>query len=241
MKIGITVGALALGMIAGTAVAGVPSPYFLRGPFNGWSGTGTPLLDQGGGKFSATVGGLTAGTEFEVKATVDDWSFAGPSAQGSNGAFGNNFRQLVGGSGSMTINFFPATSWSDGWGPSNTNRVGFVDEGQNNWAIMGSFNGWSAELATMASLGGGLYKATIAAAPGSYEFKFRPDGNWDRAVGATFESNGANAFGTINAGDTALDLYLDLPNGRWQAVSVPTPGALALMGLGGLVAARRRR
>lgn len=238
MKLGITVGVLALSMLAGAAMA---QPYYLRGPFNGWSGTGTELIDQGGGMFSATVGGLTSGNEFEVKATVDNWSFSGPSAQGSNGAFGNNLRQKVGASGSMTINFFPALSWSDGWFPDNTNRVGYVDEGQNVWAIMGSFNGWSGELATMSSLGGGLYKATVAAAPGSYEFKFRPDGNWDRAVGATFETNGANAFGTIDAGDNALELYLDIPNGRWQAVSVPTPGALALMGLGGLVATRRRR
>lgn len=238
MKIGITVGVLTLSMLAGAAMA---QPYYLRGPFNGWSGTGTPLADLGGGMFQATVGGLTPGNEFEGKATVDDWSFSGPSAQGSNGGFGNNFRQKIGASGSMTINFFPALSWSDGWFPSNTNRVGFADEGQNTWAIMGSFNGWSGELATMSALGGGVYKAHIAATPGNYDFKFRPDGNWDRAIGATFESNGANAFGTVNAGDTGLDLYLDLPNGRWQAVSVPTPGALALVGLGGLVATRRRR
>lgn len=240
MKIGFTVGALALGLIAGTAMAGVPSTFFLRGDFNGW-GTTTPMTDMGGGLYQATATGLTAGDDFQAKAALADWSFAGPSAQGSGGAFGNNLLQKVGASGSMTINFFPAVSWSDGWFPNNTNRVGYADEGQNNWAIMGSFNGWSAELATMASLGGGLYKATIAAAPGSYEFKFRPDGNWDRAIGATFEFNGANAFGTINAGDTGLELLLDIPNGRWQAVSVPTPGALALMGLGGLVAARRRR
>lgn len=238
MKLAIGVAVVALSAVAGTAFA---QPYYLRGPFNGWGGTGTQLNDMGGGMYQTTVGGLTAGSNFECKATVDNWSFAGPSAQGSNGAYGNNFFQKVGASGSMTINFFPAVSWSDGWGPTNTNRVGFADEGQNVWAIMGSFNGWSGELATMSSLGGGLYKATIAAAPGNYDFKFRPDGDWNRAVGATFESNGANAFGTINPGHNALDLYLDLPNGRWQAVSVPTPGALALVGLGGLVAARRRR
>ncbi len=199
------------------------------------------MADMGGGMYQATVGGLTPGNEFEAKGTVEDWSFSGPSAQGSGGAFGNNLRQVIGASGSMTVNFFPALSWSDGWFPNNTNRVGFADTLANNWAIMGSFNGWSGEVANMVGLGGGLYKASVIAGPGSYEFKFRPDGNWDRAVGATFESNGANAFGTVDAGDTGLDLYLDLPNGRWQAVSVPTPGALALVGLGGLVATRRRR
>lgn len=240
MKLSVSVGVLALSMLAGSAMA---QPYFLRGAFNGWPGNGgLAMTDMGGGMYQATVSGLGAGNEVELKASAEfGWGFAGPSGQGSNGAWGNNLRQKVGASGNMTINFFPALSWSDGWGPSNTNRVGFVDEGQNNWAIMGSFNSWSGEVATMAALGGGLYKAHVAAAPGNYDFKFRPDGNWDHAVGATFEFNGANAFGTVNAGDTGLDLYLDLPNGRWQAVSVPTPGALALMGLGGLVAARRRR
>ena len=237
MKLGITVGVLALSMLAGAAMA---QPYYLRGDFNGW-GTTTPMTDMGGGMYQATAGGLTAGAEFQAKAAVSDWSFAGPSAQGSGGAFGNNLRQKVGASGSMTVNFFPALSWSDGWFPNNTNRVGFVDESQNAWAIMGSFNGWSGEVASMVDLGSGLYKATVAAAPGSYDFKFRPDGNWDRAVGATFEFNGANAFGTVNPGDTGLELFLDIPNGRWNAVSVPTPGALALVGLGGLVATRRSR
>ena len=165
-----------------------------------------------------------------------------PSQEGNGGAGpSNNFRQLVGASGSMTLNFFPNTSWSDGWGPNGTTRIGFEDTLANNWAIMGDFNGWSGEVASMISLGSGVYKASVAAAPGAHEFKFRADGNWDRAIGRTFESNGGNAYGTVNVGDTGLDLYLDLPNGRWQAVSVPTPGALALVGLGGLVATRRRR
>ncbi|QQS09612.1 MAG: glycogen-binding domain-containing protein [Phycisphaerales bacterium] len=240
MKLGVSIGVVAVCTLAGTVVA---QPYYLRGPFNGWSGTGTQLIDQGGGKFSATVGGLTVGSGFEVKATVDDWSFAGPSNEFDlpAGSVGNNFLQQVGASGSMTINFFPQTSWSDGWSPSATLRMGFEDPHAHGWDIMGSFDGWTNPQAVMTDLGNGLYKAIVSAAPGSYDFKFRKENDWGYAIGRTFENNGANAYGTVNPGDNALELYLDLPNGRWQANSIPTPGALALVGVGGLLAGVRRR
>lgn len=231
----------ALVAVAGAAQA---QPYYVRGPFNGWPGTGGVLMtDMGGGMHQGTVTGLTPNAQVELKATVENWSFAAPSAPGSNGAFGNNFWQYAGATGSITVNMFPNTSWSDGYYPNNTNRIGFVDPLVHGWEIMGDFNGsgFSSPLVSLTNQGNGVYTGTLASTPGSYQFKFRKTGDWDIAIGETFERNGGNAFATINPGDTGVQFTLDLPNGRWQAVSIPTPGALALLGLGGLAAARRRR
>lgn len=229
MKLSVSVGVLALSMVAGSAMA---QPYYVRGDFNGWSGTGSQLVDQGGGKFSATISGLAPGSAHEFKCTTDDWGFNGPN---------DNAKVVANASGNILVNFFPATSWSDGWQPSDTRRVGFVDSGIHGWDIMGSLNGWSSPLATMTDLGNGLYKATILTAPGSFDMKFRKAGDWNVAVGRDFSNYNNNITINVGAGDTGVDLFLDLPNGRWQALAIPTPGALGLLGMAGVVAGRRRR
>lgn len=231
-------GVVALSACAGLAMA---QPFYVRGPFNGWSGQSIPMANMGGGMYQATVTGLTPSTQVELKATVDDWSFSAPSAPGSNGAFGNNFWQVADATGSITVNMFPNTSWGDGYYPNTTNRIGFVDPNVHGWEIMGDFNGWFSPVATMTNYGNGIYSTYVAAAPGPYGFKFRKIGDWDVAIGETFERNGGNAFCNVNGGDTGVVLTLDLPNGRWTYTSIPTPGALAFLGLGGLAAGRRRR
>lgn len=224
------IGVVALCTLAGVAQA---QPYYARGPFNGWGGTANELFDVGGGMYQGTITGLVAGAKTEHKATVDDWSFNAPQT-------GDNAYAVANAGGNLTINFFPNTSWSDGYQPAAEARIGYVDSGMHGWDIMGAFNGWTTPTA-MSSLGAGVYQVTIAAAPGAYEFKFRKDGDWDISVGDTFGRFSGNADAVVNAGDNAVQLTLDLPNGRWQALSVPAPSAMALLGLGGLVAARRRR
>lgn len=221
---------VALCALAGLAHA---QPYYVRGEFNGWSNNTTPMADMGGGMWQSTVTGLTPGQKYQHKATVDDWSYNAPQTGDNAYAVGNA-------AGALTINFFPNNSWSDGWMPSAEPRAGYVDPGMHGWEIMGAFNGWTTPT-LMNNLGGGVYQVVMPAAPGAYEFKFRKEGDWDISVGDSFGRFSSNADAVVNAGDNAVQLTHDLPNGRWQALSVPTPGALALVGLGGLAAARRRR
>ncbi|HRJ49567.1 MAG: hypothetical protein KF787_06150 [Phycisphaeraceae bacterium] len=217
----------ALAVVAGSASA----QYVLRGEFNAWGGGGDiPLIDMGGGMYSGTVTGLTPGGLYEYKATTLDWSFNGP---------GSNARAAADASGVMRINWFPSTSWADGWQPSGWARVGYEDSGTHGWDLMGSVNGWAGPFGTLSNMGGGLYSTTIAIAPGSYEFKFRKDGDWAVSIGDDFGNSAANIWFTAGADPVLFEL--DLPNGRWRVSDVPTPGSLALMGLAGLAVVRRRR
>jgi len=226
---------IGLGIVALCAFAGLAQaqPYYARGEFNGWSNDTTPMVDMGGGMWQSTITGLVAGQKYQHKATVNDWSFNAPQT-------GDNAYAVANGAGELTINFFPNTSWADGYMPASEARIGYIDPGQHGWEVMGAFNGWSTPF-VMNSLGNGVYQVDVAAGVGAYEFKFRKAGDWDISVGDSFGRFSSNADATVNAGDNAVRLTLDLPNGRWQATSIPAPGAMALLGLGGLVAARRRR
>ena len=78
-------------------------------------------------------------------------------------------------------------------------------------------------------------------APGNYDYKFRYAGDWDINIGVDTTGNNRNNLSLTSPinGSTTIRFRLDLPNGRVQAI--PGPGAAALLGLGGLVATRRRR
>lgn len=225
MKMLMAVAALALA--AGSANA----QYVLRGEFNGWGGGGDiPFIDMGGGMFTAVATGLTPGSMYEYKATTPDWSFNGP---------GSNAKAMANAAGELTVNWFPSLSWADGWQPSSTVRVGYLDSGLHGWDLMGSVNGWGTPFGTLTDQGGGLYSTTLAIAPGSYEFKFRKDGDWAISIGGDFGNSAGNASFTTAGPETVFEL--DLPNGRWRVTDVPTPGTMALCGVAGLVVARRRR
>ena len=45
-------------------------------------------------------------------------------------------------------------------------------------ALTGDFNGWASDATPMTRYGDGHWEATIALAPGRYEYKFVVDGNW---------------------------------------------------------------
>jgi hypothetical protein len=214
-----------------TVAAGAfAQPFYVRGEFNGWTNSSDPMVDMGGGKWSYTVSGLTAGQMYELKATVDDWSESAP---------GSNARVMANANGQIIVNLFPTTTWSDGWMPDNKWRLGYEDPGMHGWELMGGFNGWTAG-DVLTNLGGGVYQITKSIAPGTYEWKFRMAGSWDISIGDDFGNSAMN--NTLNVLDnTPIVFTLDLPNGRWSANPVPEPATLAALGLGALALVRRRR
>jgi hypothetical protein len=152
----------------------------------------------------------------------------------------------------LNLHELAGASWGDGWNPNSTHRVGYVDHDEFNWDIMGSFNGWSTPLLVLTDQGNGLHTGSVAiATAGSYEFKFRQDGNWNTSVGADFGNNAPNATLTTTADNQLWQFELDLPNGRWRVyqptvgvgAAVPEPASMVLLMLGALVGAgsvRRR-
>jgi hypothetical protein len=173
----------------------------------------------------------TPGVANAFKVNVGDWSSSWP--------YSGNVTAVPTGS-SLDVRFYDNTAPNDGWFPNNE-RVGYTDQGGTGWELMGSVNGWSAPFGTLSSVGGGLYKGTVFMFPGTWEFKFRssdPAINWNANVGDT-GGDGSNASITVLA-PSLCTFQLDVTNGRWTT-AVPAPSTLALLGLGGLVAGRRRR
>jgi hypothetical protein len=207
------------------------APYYVRGDLNGWGGTDYELTDMGGGHFATTITGLTPNQKSEFKVTTDDWSYNGPA---SNAVFEADAN------GEVTIHFYEDPAWTDGWMPDTGPRVGWEwTLPGTEWEIMGSFNGWSDPVMTLSDMGNSFFEGSmIVPTAGTYEFKIRKQGDWDINVGADF-GKGANIFYTTTTDNEEMIVSLDLVGGRYQVI--PTPASIALLGLGGLVATRRRR
>ena len=199
-------------VVCGLALPAAAQPFYVRGDMNGWT-TDNIMTDMGGGRWQATLTGLTPGQAYEYKVTTEDW---GQSWPGSNG------KLMADAAGETTVHLY-MTPAADGWNPVST-RVGYEDSGLHGWDIMGAFNGWSGPFVTLTDLGSGLYAGTATVpTAGSYEFKFRKDGDWLISIGNDFGNAAANnQITTVTDGEQVL-FELDLPNGRWRAVN---PGAV---------------
>jgi hypothetical protein len=93
-------------------------------------------------------------------------------------------------------------------------------------------------------MGNGLHKGSFTIpTPGTYQFKFRQQDNWNTSIGDDFGNGAPNATFTSTAPDQIWNFELDLPGGRWRAytgagsvgAAVPEPGAVVLALVCGLV------
>ena len=174
------------------------STVYMSGTFNGWSGTGNPLTDQGNGLWSATIA-LPENDSLEYKFTIDDWAvqenFAGgESCTKTTGAFTNRF--LAYGNMNMTLD---TVCWSSCMAcpalpPDSVNVTFLVDMGaadsiaSDGIFIAGSFTGWSD--VTMTDMDGdSTYEVTLALAEmSSYEFKFKNGANGWESIDLSWDS-----------------------------------------------------
>ncbi|GMQ80431.1 MAG: hypothetical protein BMS9Abin04_421 [Planctomycetia bacterium] len=217
-------------LIAGTATA---QPWYARGDYNGWD-ISEQMVDQGGGHYTKTINGLTAGTGYEYKIADENWTANAPGSNGKVPADAN---------GEINYHFWEADSWADGWEPSAKMRVGYNDHGLFDWEVIGAMNGWSGGASWyLTDQGSGLHTRQFVLDAGTYEWKFRQQDDWAYAIGDDFGNSAANNSITVASDGDLWEFTLDLPNGRWQAVFIPEPATLGLFCLGGiaLVLLRRR-
>ena len=220
---------LAMAAVAGLMTAGaMANPWYARGEYNGWD-TSAQLTDNGGGYFTTTLTGLTAGARFNYKIANADWSASAPGSDG---------RIIADAAGEISYHFWENTAWADGWMPASEMRVGYDDPGMFGWDLIGTLDGWTGT--AMTAMGGGLYSIQLPLTAGPHEFKFREGGSWDISIGDNFGNSAANNTLTVDNNGDVWAFELDLPGGRWRTYLVPEPATMTLLALGALALVRRR-
>ena len=208
-----------------------------------WNPDSNDFTDDGGGLWSNTLTGLTAGNRYEFKIVEDaDANGIGEWANDLIIPGGNNAVVYADGSGEITVNY-----------DANTQRY-LVSNFQtvNPWYAVGDWqdeagaaSDWdnSAAETQMTDLGGGIYQyvsPTIAA--GTYQWKATTNG-WDFQVGDEgVNANGATQEFTLD-GNQFVTMTMDSNTQQISFIvtSVPEPGAMSLLAVVGLVAVARRR
>ncbi len=69
--------------------------------------------------------------------------------------------------------------------------------GASNVALVGDFTHWQERPIALKPVGGGLWKARVSLAPGTYHYRFLVDGEWRDDPECTLRV--PNPFGTENA------------------------------------------
>ena len=209
-------------------------PLYLAGDFNGWSASGTVMTDMGGGVWSASVSGLTAGSEYQFQVTDGNWSSWFTPSQHS--------WLIADASGDATVSI-DLNTYADGWTGSSDRITTSVDPGA--WTAVGAWNGWnnSDPTAAMTYVGNGIYEVqkTIATA-GYWGFKATQTGGWNYQIGADGRNiNAAEVTFSTVAPNQQVDMFVNTLNAtvKVDVIPVPEPTAIVLIGLGGLFAIRQ--
>jgi hypothetical protein len=215
---------------------------------HGTFGNDVTLTDQGGGLFTSTLSGLTPGTGYDVQVLRSDASSHWP---------GSPAKITADAAGNINLKFYQLSgaSWGDGWQPDTLNRVGYQDSGQFGWEVIGAFNGWPGTddpNYNLTDQGNGVYTGSfLMPTAGTYDFKFRKQGDWGTSIGNDFGNSAGNNNFTVAADGDRWNFEIDLPHGKWRAyhpasgltagaVPEPTSFVLAMLGFAFVGFAQRR-
>jgi hypothetical protein len=211
MKTSIAIGALALAAIAGSANAGIVDP-FTTAQTGGNPGT-APWLNVPGSLFAERQ--LQRGNNAIASIGSGAWTMGPNQSSGptQNGISNLNYRQDDAGS---TINLSAIASMS-----FNFNVTGSVNL---NWYLEDANNGLYLSLAGALVSVSGTGTQTLNFSTAIIDLGF----DLSSVTGMSVQFSG------ISAGESATVT-------NFTYTLVPTPGAATLLGLGGLLAARRRR
>jgi hypothetical protein len=205
------------------AMPAVAQPWYARGEFNGWT-TDNPLTNVSGNHWSTTITGLFDNTPYNFKIADANWT-------GATTHPNSDVRVYTDPLGEITVHLYDQTTWSDGWFPNATRRVGYDDHGQFDWEIVGSFNGWPGDAHdpayALTDMGNGLHRGVFTFDQGIYDFKFRglvpTAGIWDTSIGNDFGNGAGNNSFAVTADDQEWIFELDLPNGRVRYFTEDVP------------------
>lgn len=236
---------IAFGIIALAGIASVASAQLVTaGPSStggaGFSERSTYSLDDGTAENSVglTNGGTIAGINFFAVSGGNNVITSVEVAWGSP-AFPNAGPALIG----LPFNYHVWANVGSGTNPSGPNSVLLYSGSSTIDALNVANNTFQSLAVPSIAIPGASFFVGVDVAHPAGTFPIAVDQNalingvsW-AAGGASFNPN-AVGFGTAGALDLA---GLNLGNWMIRASAVPTPGALALLGLGGIAAGRRRR
>lgn len=216
-------------VIGATVQAGTIATPHVAGSMQGWDAGANPMVETASGSdiwtATFTVG---ANERHEFKITDGTWdnSYPGPNSWFYADADGN-----------ITITY-DGNTYADGWMPS-VDRIGLsADTGS--WTVAGDFQGWDNTAGNMTPMGGGKYSFSQALTAGEYYFKAVVTGSWDSIGEYDRSINTGNLYANL-ASDGILNVYVDNSAGTVMFEVVPEPATMALLGLGSLVAIRRKK
>ena len=205
-------------LLAALAAPATAQSWYARGEFNGWGLDNPMIVDPGDSThYTANLTGLFESSPYNWKGALEDWSIEMPGI-----GPGNDARAYSDTTGNLNLHMYDQTTWSDGYLPNNSRRVGYDDTKAFGWEIVGSFNGWpgTSPDATyqLADMGNGVYKGTFNMPAGGQEFKFRglTATEWDTTIGQSFRNSANNNTFLVGTAGDPWTFELDLPKGRFR-------------------------